>query len=52
MRRNQLADLSQNTVFEEYQGQLRPLSSSDRAVALVKKKSVDAKYDWTTGQAT
>lgn len=49
---NQLANLSQNTVFEEHQGQLRPLSNSDRATALVKKKSVDAKYDWASGQAT
>jgi hypothetical protein len=50
--RNQLADISQNTVFEEHQGALRPLSSSDRAVALMKKKSVDAKYDWNSSQAT
>ncbi len=50
--RNQVADLSQSTVFEEHQGRLRPLSSSDRAVALIKKKSVDAQYDWTAGQAT
>jgi len=50
--RNQVADLSQNTVFEEHQGQLRPLTSSDRAVALIKKRSVDAKYDWNAGQAT
>ena len=50
--RNQLGDLSQSTVFEEHQGQLRPLSSSDRAVALMKKKSVDATYDWKAGQAT
>ena len=50
--RNQLGDLSQSTVFEEHQGQLRPLSSSDRAVALMKKKNVDATYDWKSGQAT
>ncbi|AKC88408.1 hypothetical protein WQ53_13505 [Pseudoxanthomonas suwonensis] len=50
--RNQLADISQSTVFEEHQGQLRPLSSSDRATALVKKKAVEANYDWTTAQAT
>ena len=49
---NQLANLSQNTVFEEHQGQLRPLSNSDRAVALMKKKSVDAKYDWGTEPGT
>ena len=50
--RNQLGNLSQSTVFEEYQGQLRPLSSSDRAAALMKRKNVDATYDWKTGQAT
>lgn len=49
---NQFADLSQSTVFEEHQGQLRPLSSSDRSSALAKKKSVDATYDWKSGQAT
>ena len=50
--RNQLADLSQSTVFEEHQGQLRPLASSDSSSALGKKKSVDATYDWKSGQAT
>ena len=49
---NQLGSLSQSTVFEEHQGRLRPLSSSDRAAALMKKKNVDATYDWQTGQAT
>ena len=49
---NQLGSLSQSTVFEEHQGRLRPLSSSDRAAALMKKKNVDATYDWETGQAT
>ena len=39
-------------MFEEHQGRLRPLSSSDRAAALMKKKNVDATYDWETGQAT
>ena len=43
---NQLGSLSQSTVFEEHQGRLRPLSSSDRAAALMKKKNVDATYDW------
>ncbi|MCR6685158.1 DUF3108 domain-containing protein [Pseudoxanthomonas sp.] len=50
--RNQVADLSQNTVFDEHQGRLRPLSSSDRSVALIKRKSVQASYDWNAGQAT
>ena len=50
--RNQLADISQSTVFDEHQGRLRPLSSNDRATALVKKRNVDAVYDWKSGQAT
>lgn len=50
--RNQVADLSQVTVFDEHQGTLRPLSSSDSSVALIKRKSVQANYDWKAGQAT
>ncbi|MCW0369420.1 DUF3108 domain-containing protein [Xanthomonas sacchari] len=50
--KNQVADLSQSTVFEEKGGQLRPLSSDDRSVFLIKKKTVTANYDWSTGQAT
>lgn len=50
--RNQVADLSQNTVFDEHKGTLRPLSSSDASVALIKRKSVTANYDWKTAQAT
>ena len=50
--KNQLADLSQNTVFEEANGRLRPLSSNDRSVLLVKKRNVDANYNWTSNQAT
>ncbi|AJC47949.1 DUF3108 domain-containing protein [Xanthomonas sacchari] len=50
--KNQVADLSQSTVFEEKGGQLRPLSSDDRSVFLIKKKAVTANYDWSTGQAT
>ncbi len=50
--RNQVADLSQSTVFDERDGQLRPLSSSDSSVALIKRKSVDARYDWKASQAT
>ncbi|MEE7546435.1 DUF3108 domain-containing protein [Xanthomonas sp. Kuri4-1] len=49
---NQLANLSQSTTFEERDGTLRPLSSSDKSSLLVKKKNVDAKYDWASGQAT
>jgi hypothetical protein len=49
---NQLANLSQSTVFEEHNGQLRPLSSNDKSSLLVKKRNVDANYDWNAGQAT
>ena len=48
----QLADLSQSTVFEEVRGQLRPLSSQDRSALLVKKRNVQANYNWTSNQAT
>lgn len=50
--RNQLVDLSQKTVFDEKDGRLRPLSSSDKSRVLVKKKSVDTVYDWGKSQAT
>jgi hypothetical protein len=49
---NQLANLSQSTVFEEHNGQLRPLSSNDKSALLVKKHNVDANYDWNSNQAT
>lgn len=50
--RNQLADLTQTTVFDVHQGHLRPLGSSDHSVMLIKRKSVEADYDWSTAQAT
>ncbi|WP_305804369.1 DUF3108 domain-containing protein [Stenotrophomonas sp. YIM B06876] len=50
--KNQLADLSQSTVFDEHNGRLRPLSSQDSSTVLVKKRNVDARYDWKTAQAT
>lgn len=50
--RNQVADLRQNTVFEEHEGQLRPLSSNDHSVMLIRRKSVTANYDWKTAQAS
>ena len=50
--KNQLADLSQSTVFEEVNGRLRPLSSHDRSLLLVKKRNVDANYNWSSNQAT
>lgn len=50
--KNPMADLSQSTVFDEQAGKLRPLSSHDRSVLLVKRKQVDATYDWNSKQAT
>jgi hypothetical protein len=49
---NQLANLNQNTVFDEQNGQLRPLSSNDTSALLVKKRNVQANYDWSSHQAT
>lgn len=53
------ARLSQSTVFEVEGGQWRPLSGNDSqggesglAAMLVKKRSVNATYDWDSGQAT
>lgn len=50
--KNQVVDMSQKTVFDEKNGRLRPLSSSDNSRILVKKKAVDAVYDWSKAQAT
>ncbi len=50
--KNQLVDLSQKTVFDEQKGWLRPLSSSDLSRLLVKKKAVNANFDWSKNQAT
>jgi hypothetical protein len=49
---NQLANLSQSTVFDEKDGKLRPLTSHDSSVVLIKKRKVDATYDWSKRQAT
>ncbi len=50
--RNQAVDLSQKTVFDEQEGRLRPLSSSDSSRLLIKKKNVSTVYDWSKAQAT
>jgi hypothetical protein len=50
--KNQVVDMSQKTVFDEQNGRLRPLSSSDNSRILVKKKAVNAVYDWSKAQAT
>jgi len=49
---NSLVDMSQKTVFEERDGVLRPLSSSDVSRMLVKRSSVDTHFDWNRGQAS
>ncbi|MGJ4729621.1 DUF3108 domain-containing protein [Luteimonas sp. SDU101] len=53
------ARMSQSTVFEADGGQWRPLSGNDSqagesglAAMLVKKRSVNATYDWSSGRAT
>lgn len=50
--RNQAVDLSQKTVFDEQNGRLRPLSSTDVSRFLIKKKAVNTVYDWSKSQAT
>ena len=50
--RNSLVDLSQSTVFDEQDGWLRPLSSTDLSRLLVKKKAVNTSFDWGRNQAT
>ena len=48
---NSLVDMSQKTVFDEKDGVLRPLSSSDLSRLLVKKKVVDTTFDWNKNLA-
>lgn len=47
-----IAQLSQSTVFEDHNGQWRPLSSHDSSMLLIKKVNKDANYDWNKGVAT
>ena len=49
---NQLADLTQTTVFDDAGGVLRPLSGTDTAKAFIKKQRKNASYDWSRGVAT
>jgi hypothetical protein len=46
-----IATLSQNTTFEARDGRWRPLSNDDSTSMLIKKKSKQASYDWSTHQA-
>lgn len=50
--KNQLAQLSQSTLFDERDGTLRPLSGHDASVIPFKRRSVEALYDWSRKQAT
>jgi hypothetical protein len=50
--KNQLAELSQSTLFDEQNGRLRPLSSHDASVIPFKRRTVEARYDWGSNQAT
>jgi len=46
-----IAQLSQNTVFEDNGGQWRPVSGSDTSSLLIKKSRKQATYDWGKGEA-
>lgn len=50
--KNSLVDLSQKTIFEEKDGQYRPLSSSDVSRFVVRRKAVNTQYDWGKKEAT
>lgn len=49
---NKMGNLVQSTVFEEVDGQLRPLSGNDVTSVLIKRKKKQATYDWDKGVAT
>lgn len=49
---NQLANLSQTTVFQDMGGQWRPLSGTDSSKVLIKSSVKNAAYDWSRGVAT
>lgn len=48
---NGMANLAQNTLFEDRAGQWRPLSGDDSASVLIKKRNKLATYDWSRGEA-
>ncbi len=49
--RSNVANLTQSTVFEDRNGQWRPLSSNDSSLVLIKKVKKIATYDWGKGEA-
>lgn len=46
-----MANLNQTTVFENSDGQWRPISNSDTSALLIKRKQKNATYDWDRGEA-
>lgn len=46
-----MASLNQTTVFEDSNGQWRPMSNSDSSAVLIKRKKKNATYDWGKGEA-
>jgi Protein of unknown function (DUF3108) len=48
---NNIAQLSQTTVFEDRGGVWRPLSGTDHSFLLIKKIRRNAVYDWNAGEA-
>ncbi len=48
---HQVAQLTQTTVFEDHNGQWRPLSGTDASLLLIKKIRRSAVYDWTANEA-
>ncbi|TCZ83902.1 DUF3108 domain-containing protein [Lysobacter sp. N42] len=49
---NRMGNLVQSTVFEDVDGQLRPISATDSSSVLIKRKKTQANYDWGKGVAT
>lgn len=49
--KSSVAQLSQSTVFEDRNGQWRPLSGNDSSFLLIKKVDKNAVYDWNAGEA-
>lgn len=49
---NRMGNLVQSTVFEDVDGQLRPISGTDSSSVLIKRKKTQANYDWGKGVAT
>jgi len=49
--RSNVANLTQSTVFEDRNGQWRPISSNDSSLVLIKKVKKIATYDWGKGEA-